>query len=273
MKKIFYSLLFWLIPIIGFAFTELVIDEYKTDVYFGNGILTKEKTAIYNAGILEKAIKHKFYNGKTSEMKKHIGKVDYAYNRTDGQIVDLLESLVQKVDGTGLESVHKAAQIAYLLVGLSTQKAHDTDLKLQVEQYKNSIEQGHKVLVVAHSQGNLFAREAYLRLPVWMHKYWEAVSIATPMNSDIKSGTPRINWDNDLVSYLAFGNSGWLDNPVRQIGWNPLKSAIGLSHREHRPDDGYAWKSDAGRKSPKGDWESSEDYLKKGDRLLLIQLL
>ena len=164
MKKIFYSLLFWLIPIIGFAFTELVIDEYKTDVYFGNGIVTKEKTAIYNAGILEEAIKHKFYNGKTSEMKKHIGKVDYAYNRTDGAIIDNLESLLQKVDGTGIMSVHRYLEVLALIAGLLTQQAHDADLDIQVTQYKDSIKNGHGVLVVAHSQGNLFAGEVYKKL-------------------------------------------------------------------------------------------------------------
>jgi hypothetical protein len=147
MKRIFLLLTIF----ITFAFG--IIDEYKTDVYFGNGILTTDDDARSNAmDVLEPAIRKEIYANNEDEMYKHIGKVDYAYNRTDGQIVDLLESLVQKVDGTGLESVHKAAQIAYLLVGLSTQKAHDTDLKLQVEQYKNSIEQGHKVLVIAHSQ-------------------------------------------------------------------------------------------------------------------------
>ena len=55
------------------------INECKTDIYFGNGILTKQQSAKDNAYLLEETIKQKFgldyYN-------KHIGNVDYAYNST-----------------------------------------------------------------------------------------------------------------------------------------------------------------------------------------------
>ena len=124
MKKILFLLLVWLIPLMGSAFTELAIDECKTDVYFGNGILTEDWQAEDNAELLELALIEKFgidyYN-------KNIGKVDYAYNRTDGGIIDVLESLVQKIDGTSIEKVHKYAEVAALLAGLMTQKAHDAD--------------------------------------------------------------------------------------------------------------------------------------------------
>ena len=143
MKKILFLLLVWLIPVMGFSFTELVIDECKTDVYFGNGILTEDWQAEDNAELLELALIEKFgidyYN-------KHIGKVDYAYNSTDGGIIDVLESLLQKIDGTNIDKINKYAEVATLLAGLMTQKAHDADLKLQVEKYKDSIKEGHKVL-------------------------------------------------------------------------------------------------------------------------------
>lgn len=51
MKKIFFLLLVWLIPLTGFSFTDLVIDECKTDVYFGNGILTSREAAIFQRKI------------------------------------------------------------------------------------------------------------------------------------------------------------------------------------------------------------------------------
>ncbi len=47
MKKIF------LLLILLSSYSLAIIDEYKTDVYFGNGILTKKKVAIYNADIIE----------------------------------------------------------------------------------------------------------------------------------------------------------------------------------------------------------------------------
>ena len=95
MKKIVLFLLLF----ISVAFST--INECKTDIYFGNGILTVRETAKNNAfKVLKPAIIEKFgldyYN-------KHIGKVEEAYNHTDGMLADLLESFVQKTDGTGIE--------------------------------------------------------------------------------------------------------------------------------------------------------------------------
>jgi len=76
MKNLHFMLLVLLYPLISFA----TINEYKTDVYFGNGILTTPEQAFYNAEkVLKPAIIEKmgfpYYN-------KHIGKVSYAYNDT-----------------------------------------------------------------------------------------------------------------------------------------------------------------------------------------------
>jgi len=111
MKKILILLLLWIIPLTGFAFTELFIDEYKTDVYFGNGILTEEQDAIDNADLLEKSIIKDIYNNNEDEMYKYIGKVDYAYNSTKGEILDLWESLVQKLNGTPVAALDRSNRI------------------------------------------------------------------------------------------------------------------------------------------------------------------
>ena len=84
MKKIFLLL----ILCISFAFGT--IDETKTDVYFGNGILMRERDAQYNSDkVLRPAIIEKF---GLDYYHKHIGKVSYAYNRTVSQLWDLFES-------------------------------------------------------------------------------------------------------------------------------------------------------------------------------------
>ena len=57
------------------------VNECKSDVYFGNGILTTDKEAEDIAlNTLSPAIQSLY--GSEEEMKKHIGKVDYAYNNT-----------------------------------------------------------------------------------------------------------------------------------------------------------------------------------------------
>lgn len=257
MKRIFLFLIF----LSSFVFSA--IDDCKTDVYFGNGILTEEETAENNAFLLQESIEQKFglpyYN-------KHIGKVDYAYNSTEGGLADGLESLAQKLENSVISFLPYVGLLSTLL-NTTTAELQNSDVKLQVTKYRASIERGNKVLLVAHSQGNFFGRKALISLTqnpkdFWMGNYFEAVSVASPMLADIKSDTPRIDWDNDFVSAIAVGISdGYVKNPIRKIGWKALRPLIGLSYREKRPDDSYAFKSQVGEKSQKGDWQSSEDYV------------
>ncbi len=172
MKLLLLLFLFILYPLASFA----EIDERKTDVYFANGILTNEKNATSNTVLLEDAIRLKFYNDNPMEMDKKIGKVTEAYNSTHGWgIGDLIESLLQKL------SLHEVVDgIVGNIYNTLTQNAHSSDLSLQVANYKKSIQLGHKVLVVAHSQGNLFTYEAYRKLDDWMQDYFEAISVASP---------------------------------------------------------------------------------------------
>ena len=197
MRKI--VLLLTLFASLAFSAT---INECKTDVYFGNGILTEDTGAEKNAGIIEKAIKKKYgldyYN-------KHIGKVTYAYNQTSGIVVDLLESAAQKLS---LQALIDAFSLVHSHI-----TDHLADSARQLTAYKNSIMQGHRVLVVAHSQGNFYAGELFKQLPGWMQDYFEAVSVASPMNDPIKDGTPRIDWDNDPVAHVSSAGSR-TSNPV-----------------------------------------------------------
>ena len=94
MKKLLILLLIWIYPLTSFA----MIDECKTDVYFGNGILTEEDQAEDAAlNTLSPAIESLY--GTEEKMKKHIGKVAYAYNSTHlWGFGDLIESALQKLD-------------------------------------------------------------------------------------------------------------------------------------------------------------------------------
>jgi len=187
MKKVCFLILFTL----TFAYASM--DGCKTDIYFGNGILTEKKDARFNAGILRSALIDKF---TIDYYYEYINQVDYAYNSTHGFVWDNLESALQKLGWTGLWDFFGAT--------------HGRDIERQVTKYKNSILSGNNVLIVAHSQGNLFARDAYQELPIWMQNYFEAVSIASPMSADIKDGTTRIDWDNDLSPELLHSEMHFL---------------------------------------------------------------
>ncbi len=169
MKKIFLLLLIWIYPIASFS----AINERKTDVYFANGIKTKDSQAESNAKLLRTSIIDKF---GIEHYNQRINKVSYAYNNTNDMFIDgdggfdLIESADQKLD------LIKWRDWLASLVGYVT--SHASDLKKQIDAYKASIDNGHSVLVVAHSQGNLFTGEAFAALGPCMQKQFEAVSIA-----------------------------------------------------------------------------------------------
>ena len=128
MKKIFLLL----ILCISFAFAT--IDETKTDVYFGNGILTSRADAIYNTfEVLEPAIKEELYGNNEDEMYKHIGKVYYAYNRTVSFFWDIFES------GYQIANLQEFVDKGYELIKKTKATIHSIDLKRQVDKYEESI--------------------------------------------------------------------------------------------------------------------------------------
>ncbi len=144
------------------------IDERKVDVYFANGIKTSRGLARANAKILEYSISGSmplFYDEYLGDIGEKV-KVAVAYNQTVDFYPDIWESIVQKIDILNL-------------VDLMFATRHEDDVKTQVKAYKESIESGHRVLVVAHSQGNLFTGESFTSLSPCMQKQFEAVSIAS----------------------------------------------------------------------------------------------
>jgi len=164
MKKIVISLI-----VLTFA-----LIAKPTGVYFANGILTSDDQAYDNAKKLQGYIN-----------RPDVPTVHVAYNHTlDSHFVkggpDMFETLLQK-----LSIMNK------LDTWLSNDKrvtAHKYDLDKQVAQYQHSIESGHKVLVVAHSQGNLFASEAYGRIDEMGYgDALDALSIASPMFGSVKA--------------------------------------------------------------------------------------
>jgi len=119
MKKIFLLL----ILCISFAFAT--IDETKTDVYFGNEILTRERDAQYNSDkVLRPAIIEKF---GLDYYHKHIGKVYYAYNRTVSFFWDIFES------GYQIANLQEFVDKGYELLKKTKATIHSIDLKRQVD--------------------------------------------------------------------------------------------------------------------------------------------
>lgn len=61
MRKLLLLLLIWIYPIVSFS----AIDEFKTDIYYGNGILTSDPEAREAAALLAESIESLYSSGMT----------------------------------------------------------------------------------------------------------------------------------------------------------------------------------------------------------------
>ncbi len=257
MKRYIILALLFFIPLLGLS-DDFKIDERKSDIYFANGVLTTDKDADENLKLISDLVFTEQYMENMDRFEKELN-FKKAYNQTTGFAGDFYESykqLANENDGWGvLESVINTAlmfapgapgKIFGQTVSLwddSVQRVHDADLSKQIASYRQSIRAGHGVIVVAHSQGNLFTNEAYKKFTKdegldgevyrkndWLNQYFTRISIASP--SSIKEGGDvHISFHNDPVVQLSSfsqvenPNKAYLKNAVGEIFDNDALSA------------------------------------------------
>ena len=80
------------------------------------------------------------------------------------------------------------------------------DLTRQVSQYQFEMNHGNKLIVVAHSQGNLYVNQAYTLLSPPqppLQSTFDVVAVATPANgTDVPGGGPYITLNNDWINWV-----------------------------------------------------------------------
>ncbi|MFT7861115.1 MAG: hypothetical protein ABXS93_09325, partial [Sulfurimonas sp.] len=221
MKRLFFVFIFVITPVILSA----TIDERKTDVYFVNGILTTPEEAFNSVEtMLKPAIIEKY---GMNYYNQHISKVDYAYNTTLDRSKDMYEAYMQLSEedpdfipklqsfwgrffsNNAIKDIN--AEIADAKVyETMIKEVHDADLQKQIESYKSSIDSGHGVVVVAHSQGTLFTNEAYSALTSgdqnsWRKDFFKAFYVAPAATKVLedKKHSPAFVFDHDPISRLA----------------------------------------------------------------------
>ena len=297
------------------------IDERKSDIYYGNGILTTKKEARDSLKrVLKPAVLNEIYNGNQVKMDE-LHHFDLAYNYSAKEnfgdtaiasILDLMESyqqlgntsmgwgiaqamldlvrsrtnifstwaelrfvtyfknrgisdvvssfLSKQVVGVSRETL---IQVASDLWNYNPSAIHDRDLKEMVAKYSQSINDGHGVILVTHSQGNLFALEAVNRVNFsmgiqafkpWMRKYVHHVSIASPATKFASDSHWLTSLDNDVVARIP-GSVGFSHiNPVRYFTHKTVSIQPAMS-----PDATYEWTN-----NPPIDASSPDGYWLKG---------
>ena len=226
MKKII--LLFILLTTTLFA----EIDEYKTDIYFGNGIWNTIKQARKNREKLEKKIIDKKIIKGDPKLQKRYGEVILAYNWGQGNMTDALETYYQlKKAGQvndmqffavmdaltgGNQTLALSALAAKQLIEPFTKDWEQGNVDEMLEEYKReSFSKSHRVLLVSHSQGNLFANRIYNALnPKGYQGYFANLQVATPVK---KINAPLSLYVN-LIGDPILAIPGSLHGNVKVIG-------------------------------------------------------
>jgi hypothetical protein len=96
-----------------------------------------------------------------------------------------------------------------------------SNLIKMIEDYETiSLKKSHRVLLVAHSQGNLFGNEVYDNLIPWEQGYFKMVSIGTPANHVIGKTSPytTLKCDKVINDNLIGGIPGHLPGNIECTG-------------------------------------------------------
>ena len=176
------------------------IDECKTDIYFGNGVWNSAKDAEVSIRALHEKIINPFVTKNDPKLKAKYGEVKLQYNWSHGKMIDLLETFYQlkEVGQIGEETFSTlvdelmAKQVSDItnedlksireqLVNLIESTEEDEVDKMLVKYYDESFKYGHRVLLVSHSQGNMFANRVYEKInPTEYREYFANLQVASP---------------------------------------------------------------------------------------------
>jgi len=208
MKHFCFILLWCLIGAMLMAETCVasICDTKETQIFFGNGIKTTEDGAFDSRNILKQYLQKVL-------PKEEFELLDFkvAYNDTHTLPLDLLESTIQILSGNtsrfwrffwGLEIMPDWFADKFILLSSAIDRSSlvTTDsLKKHVNTYKTKIAEGKKVLLVAHSQGNLFGNQAYNLLNSRERQSFGMVAVANIDNNVLGGDSPYTSLQNDKV--------------------------------------------------------------------------
>jgi len=187
--------------VFSYLLSNTNINECKSDLYYANGIMIKDSENKARE-IWEEKVVEIFSNNQ--EVFNKLGKISVSYNASQGFLDDLFESFEQVMSNEWGWNAFSGYFRTYLeqkgiqdLVDL-----HRPNLTTQVNAYKQSIKDGHGVIVIAHSQGNYYTNEAYKELDGWMKDYFHMMGVATPANH-VAGGGPYVKFHNDFINSIV----------------------------------------------------------------------
>lgn len=184
-------------------------------LYFGNGVWTTSDDAFESVLSIQTRLKESMTSLSFSTMT-----VDVAYNRSSSKFGDVAETAGQILGAewpsllmahlSGLsrlgrfvlspfkkplnEALAQKASEAFLTTELSRE-----DIASFVTRYTTDIGQGRKVVVVAHSQGNIFANRSFRELSSSQKDSFAVIPVASPDSVVEASYIGHVTFFSDIV--------------------------------------------------------------------------
>jgi hypothetical protein len=208
--------------IVGFSViaNALPINECKTDIYFGNGVWNSPEDAEKSQNILQKIINREIIKGDPALQAKY-GEVKLQYNWSADKNYDLAETFYQLkeagqlsrwmfyqlLDALETRTLSDASgedirtMRDKLIEAISSVEQNNVDVMLK-KYYDESFQYSHRVLLVSHSQGNLFANRVYDSIdPSDYRNYFANVQVASPASSvHANNGTYITGWIDPVIN-------------------------------------------------------------------------
>lgn len=208
-------------------------------VFFGNGILTTKEEAVQTAIILSQHVNAALTKDNRDPLPDSCFTDAFAVSGlTDADdpsfwdfVFDVLESFGQIFTDVFSLIVQTAFadfdNIEYLT---------NPDLQAQVAEYRDTLGSTGKLIIVSHSQGNLFANEAFSvlttgadGLPAIPEERIKIVAVATPQSFVAGAGEDYTTLFGDIISFVLtakFPNTEIFGTPCPQVA---LPSAASLA--------------------------------------------
>lgn len=177
-----------------------------TDIYFGNGVWNTRDQGETGMWVLRRFMQ-----------KSGLAKIDeqnglyafkHAYNPSVSTTDDLIETFYQLKESGQITNNYFTWMFTLLNTDEQTEpykklqeiiRTHNDDAIFMVTKYDNeSFSKKHNVLLVAHSQGNLFGNKMYTLMNEAQKKKFRMVSVATPADH-VAGGGPHVTATGDYV--------------------------------------------------------------------------
>lgn len=229
--------------ILIFTFLVVPVDGYGQDeqpcqpdvvVMFGNGVWNDAEDTDESRRILEDVLEIHVLGTNL----KGIIKYDTSHNPSEGKLLDLLETFEQTIQTnyskfweflSGLDLMPDILQDKLKEIAAEIDAdivSANPSVQEHIVVYDTYLREENVVVLVAHSQGNLYGNIAYLGLDQQYIDGFGIVSVANP-DSYIAGGGPYTTIDEDqIIGYLPTALPTNLDNffgPVNLADWSGHK--------------------------------------------------